>query len=145
VLLDGLGNLNHNVLPAINRTKSTSTAVIPVASNPIPRPQPLSPYIETPPEFAWDVSGKWKITSPAIARNLKLGRHDAMYMTIRLENNPRHKNIGRQLWAKLNFVENLEGIMRFSPKRAPGKSLAFFEKSCELETGVLVGQVDRSG
>ena len=125
--------------PAIHHTASKSVAVIPAASSPTPRPQPLSPYIETPPEWSWNILGQWKITSPAIAKNLKLGKYDTVYMTVRLENNPRHKNIGRQLWAKLDFSQNLEGIMRFSPTCPPGKSLSFFEKSCKLKTGVWIG------
>ena len=112
--------------------------------------QPLSPYIDMPPDWAWDVTGKWKLTCPGLAEEfLKVPNMDTMFINIFLANNPNHIKVGRQLWATFNFENALEGCMRFFPATMKPKdgfldmcqeySLPRLEKACVLKNGVWPG------
>lgn len=69
-------------------------------------------------------------------------------MTIKFANDLDHGDIGRQLWATLQFRDGIDGIMRFSPKRGQEDRLSRFERACKLKPRIWVGPAqwdNRSG
>ncbi|KAH7026285.1 uncharacterized protein B0I36DRAFT_365872 [Microdochium trichocladiopsis] len=118
-----------------------------------------SKLIEERPAWAWDVTGKYHVTSPefdAIVNGPDFsspggpGEHQHtppadFQMTIWLENNRWHSKVGRQLWAEFTFGES-KGAMRFCPgsvakelARSDKLDMQSFEDACILESGVWPG------
>lgn len=104
--------------------------------------------IELLPDWAWDVTGKWKITAPELAKALDLDTKYPMEMEILVANNHLHTKIGRQLWAQFDFkqkgiisLNNLRGTLRFCPFSAGEaiETLKQFENACILKSGVWPG------
>jgi hypothetical protein len=96
------------------------------------------------PDWAWDITGDWKITSRMLTEALGLPNTASLHMDIFLVDNP------RQYWAKFRFGDKLEGCMRFclpSDENRPGITrvvpIAQFQKECILEDGVWPGPSPR--
>jgi hypothetical protein len=120
--------------------------------NPGSLPVLLSPYIEAPPNWAWDVTGKWDvIISPpkSVLRTWGIEKEDSFSISISYDNNSRHNKVGRQLWASFK-IGLVEGIMRFCPetfsettnRSIDGSTIAAisaFEDQCILRGGVWPG------
>ncbi|KXJ91161.1 hypothetical protein Micbo1qcDRAFT_69826 [Microdochium bolleyi] len=126
-----------------------------------------SKLIEERPGWAWDVTGKYVVTSPefdnivngpeAGSRKDDLAKWPAQkpppdfQMTIWLENNRWHSKVGRQYWAEFAFGES-RGTMRFCPGpvadelfRTDTWDIESFESACILEPGVWPGTSDEKG
>lgn len=100
----------------------------------------MSPYLEDKPDWAWNVTGTYKIASPDLAE--RLGSDEDMVLTIYMENNSKRPKTGRQLWGQFNF-----GILYGNMRLCPGSIAEFgivdraqpFEAACVLKPGVWPG------
>jgi hypothetical protein len=99
-------------------------------------------YIELPPAWVWDITGRWKILCPSLVEKLGLDTAVEPYMDVFFTNNPQHLKIGRQVWAAFHFGKKLYGTMRFCPAAEEEESpctVKQFENSCPLQTGIWPG------
>jgi hypothetical protein len=109
-------------------------------------PEPVvSKFIEEKPDWAGDVTGVWKMKSPQLAKHLGSEKGDILKMIVHVSNNPRHTNVGRQVWVEFDFEEAMSGVMKLSPANSTGdpasesSTLKEFEKhACSHP---VVGQV----
>jgi hypothetical protein len=103
-----------------------------------------STCIESPPAWAWDVLGKWKITSASLTDAFELSLDTPLNLHIHMVNSTKPqelKKLGRQLWAQFSFGP-ITGCMRFCPlppSSRPADTLEIFEKQCKLKKGVWPG------
>lgn len=124
-----------------------------------------SKLIEERPAWAWDVTGRYLVTSPDFDSIINGPRtsarddhnHDQQkktmcsarpdfHMTIWLENNRWHSKVGRQLWAEFTFGAS-KGAMRLCPGTVAARladankkfDVQSFEEACILEPGVWPG------
>jgi len=98
--------------------------------------------VQSPPEWAWDVLGKWKVEGPDVVENLKAGKNDPFTMTIYMANSKRPVALGRQLWATFSIGTKVQGCMRFIPlpeNSRPKDDVTEFEKACKLGKNVWPG------
>lgn len=103
-----------------------------------------SRYLEERPDWAWNVMGKYEISTIGLTKALGVseGKPVAMTMTVQMDNNAKHQKAGRQLWAIIE-AGDLLALARFRPCPTPNSlledSLEVFEKACVLKPGVWVG------
>ncbi|KAI2785098.1 hypothetical protein F4815DRAFT_440331 [Daldinia loculata] len=103
-----------------------------------------SRYLEERPDWAWNVMGKYEISTIGLTKALGVseGKPVAMTMTVQMDNNAKHQKAGRQLWAIIE-AGDLLALARFRPSPTPNSlledSLEVFEKACVLKPGVWVG------
>ncbi|KAI1661819.1 hypothetical protein F4813DRAFT_385490 [Daldinia decipiens] len=103
-----------------------------------------SRYLEELPDWAWNVMGKYEISTIGLTKALGVseGKPLAMTMTVQMDNNAKHQKAGRQLWATIEVGDSL-ALARFRPSPTPNglleDSLEVFEKACVLKPGVWVG------
>jgi hypothetical protein len=78
------------------------------------------PTIETPPDWAFDVTGTYEIDASDLHHDISWFKREhgdnlpKFLMQIQYGNNPAHKRIGRQLWANF-YWGNIHGCLRFCP------------------------------
>ncbi len=72
----------------------------------------MSPYLEGRADWAWNVTGTWRVDSPGLAE--RIGCEGAMVLTIFMENGSKRQKTGRQLWGIFDFSV-LHGNMRLCP------------------------------
>ncbi|KAI8962829.1 hypothetical protein F5Y11DRAFT_178771 [Daldinia sp. FL1419] len=103
-----------------------------------------SRYLEDRPDWAWDIMGKYEISTIGLTRALGVsqGSPVAMTMTVQMDNNSKRQKAGRQLWAIIEAGDIL-ALARFRPIPTPNSlsrvPLEVFEKACVLKPGVWVG------
>ncbi|KAI0115435.1 hypothetical protein F4814DRAFT_419510 [Daldinia grandis] len=103
-----------------------------------------SRYLEEHPDWAWNVMGKYEISTVGLTEALGVsgGEPVATTMTVQMDNNAKHQKAGRQLWAVIE-AGDLLALARFRPSPALNSlledSLEVFEKACVLKSGVWVG------
>ncbi|KAI1457812.1 hypothetical protein F4805DRAFT_427427 [Annulohypoxylon moriforme] len=100
-----------------------------------------SRYLEARPDWAWDVTGRYELSTFGVTKALGLsaGEPVSMVMTVLMDNNAKHQKAGRQLWAQLE-ANGILALARFRPvKNTLDDSLDTFEKRCVLKPGVWVG------
>lgn len=101
-----------------------------------------NPCIQRPPEWAWDVLGKWEITAPNVAEALEIGEGEPLTMTIRMANALKPSTARRTLWATFKFGTKIQGCMRFCPleeNSRPAPTIERFENKTMLQPGVWPG------
>jgi hypothetical protein len=101
-----------------------------------------SKVIEEKPDWAWDVAGTWHMESPMLVELLKLAEGAPFTVNIGVTNNPKHTNVGCQIWAELEFAHKLFGAMKISPDNRdpyswerPRETIKEFENDRMLSTG----------
>lgn len=112
-----------------------------------------SPYLEDRPDWAWNVTGTYKISCPELAERIGHDGSDEqekmeMLLTIFMENNSKRQKTGRQLWGQFDF-----GILRGNMRFCPGSLAEFgvddrtqpFEAVCVLKPGVWPGPQPKGG
>ncbi|KAG4223155.1 hypothetical protein PC116_g28374 [Phytophthora cactorum] len=103
-----------------------------------------SRYLEERPDWAWDVMGKYEISTIGLTKALGISEREpvAMTMTVQMDNNSKHQKAGRQLWAIIE-AGDLLALARFRPNPTPNNlsedPVEVFEKACVLKPGVWVG------
>ncbi|KAH9901816.1 hypothetical protein F4778DRAFT_126909 [Xylariomycetidae sp. FL2044] len=118
-------------------------------------PSASSPYLVEPPEWSWDVSGKYDLICVDLMAELGIGEPGEFSMppcmTIWNENHAKHTKVGRQLWAHID-MSGLSGVARFRPgpadisvKEPEEASIEDFEKACVLPPDAWVGPAPRGG
>ncbi|OTB07270.1 hypothetical protein M426DRAFT_318291 [Hypoxylon sp. CI-4A] len=108
-------------------------------------PSASSRYLEDRPSWAWDVTGKYEISTIGLADALglrQLSEPVPMIMKVQMDNNAKHQKAGRQLWAEIEATGIL-ALARFRPSPTSTNlvedSVEAFEKACILQPGVWVG------
>ncbi|KAI2465543.1 hypothetical protein F4781DRAFT_21304 [Annulohypoxylon bovei var. microspora] len=104
-----------------------------------------SRYLEERPGWAWDVTGKYEISTIGLTKALGLsaGEPVSIIMTVQMDNNAKHQKAGRQLWAQIE-ANSLLALARFRPIVTSFEdSLETFEKGCVLGPGEWVGPEPR--
>lgn len=115
-----------------------------------PRPPALWPWrspipsecVESPPAWAWDVIGKWKIDALEVAASLKAKKNDLFTMEIHMANSKKPVSLGRQLWATFKVGPKVLGCIRFIPlpeDSRPMDTVPAFEKACKLKKNIWPG------
>ena len=120
-----------------NPTLYPTGSIIQIKHKPKPPNPSASAVVQARPEWAWDITGEWTLTSNEILDEIELPRTTKLSMSIFLANNPRHKKIQRQYWAILKFGDIAEACLRFclpTESRRQG-TLKQFEESCTLNHG----------
>ncbi|KAI1098268.1 hypothetical protein F4804DRAFT_325286 [Jackrogersella minutella] len=100
-----------------------------------------SRYLEERPDWAWDVTGKYEISTIGLTKALGLsdGEPVSMIMTVQMDNNAKHQKAGRQIWAQIE-ANGILALARFRPStNQVDYSVEAFEKACVLNPGVWVG------
>ena len=124
-----------------NPTLYPTGSIIQIKHKPKPPNPSASAVVQARPEWAWDITGEWTLTSNEILDEIELPRTTKLTMSIFLANNPRHKKIQRQYWAILKFGDIAEACLRFclpTESRRQG-TLKQFEESCPLNDDDWVG------
>ncbi|KAL7626444.1 hypothetical protein AAE478_003216 [Parahypoxylon ruwenzoriense] len=104
-----------------------------------------SRYLEERPDWAWDITGKYEMSTIGLTKALGCpeGEPAPLRMTVQIDNYAKHQKAGRQFWAEFEANDTL-AIARFRPNLLrdgllPGDSLEIFEKACVLKPGQWVG------
>ncbi|KAI1086218.1 hypothetical protein F5B19DRAFT_480082 [Rostrohypoxylon terebratum] len=100
-----------------------------------------SRYLEERPDWAWDVTGVYELSTFGLATALGIstGEPISMTMTVQMDNNAKHQKAGRQLWAQFD-ADGVLALARFRPiANSLDDSLETFEKECVLKGGVWAG------
>ncbi|KAI0882074.1 uncharacterized protein GGS22DRAFT_171473 [Annulohypoxylon maeteangense] len=104
-----------------------------------------SRYLEERPDWAWDVMGRYELSTIGLTKALGLsaGEPVSIVMTVQMDNNAKHQKAGRQLWAQFE-AKGIFALARFRPiSSSLDDSLEKFEKSCVLKPGLWVGPETR--
>ncbi|KAI1213553.1 uncharacterized protein F4807DRAFT_411597 [Annulohypoxylon truncatum] len=104
-----------------------------------------SRYLEERPDWAWDVTGRYELSTIGLTKALGLsaGEPVSMVMTVQMDNNAKHQKAGRQVWAQFE-ANGVLALARFRPiTNSLEDSLETFEKGCVLKPGVWVGPEPR--
>lgn len=103
-----------------------------------------SATIEDVPDWAYDVTSIWEIDASNLSHDLFFFKREypdappPFTMHIKYANDPRHKNIGRQLWATFTWGK-MSGVIRMCPGHKYITSHLKFYDSCILKSGVWPG------
>ncbi|KAI0901667.1 hypothetical protein F4806DRAFT_8621 [Annulohypoxylon nitens] len=100
-----------------------------------------SRYLEERPDWAWDITGVYDLSTIGLAKavGISTGEPVSMTMTVQMDNNAKHQKAGRQLWAQFD-ANGVIALARFRPiTNSLDDSLETFEKGCVLKSGVWAG------
>jgi hypothetical protein len=119
---DGASRAALNAIPVNTSLKRRLTDKSENMAPKAKRAPKAKPTIETPPNWAYDVTGTYEIEASDLHHDISWFRREhgdnlpKFLMQIQYANNPAHKRIGRQLWANFYW-----GIMRGCLRFCPGK------------------------
>jgi hypothetical protein len=116
-------------------------SIIQIKHKPAPATASAAAVVQEQPDWAWDITGEWTLTSDRIMDQIGLPRRTKLTMSIFLANNPRHTKVQRQYWGIFKFGSDVEGCMRFCMPSENGSrgTTKESEESCVLNDDDWVG------
>jgi len=120
-------------------------SIIQIKHKPAQKPASGLAVVQARPDWAWDITGKWTLTTPYedgfFMSSIGVPQDTQLTISIFLANNLRHTKIKRQYWAIFNFGKGIEDCMRFCVYKEGGSkwSAKEFDEACMLNDDDWVG------